>query len=698
MRYVKALPVIAALILLTIGGCERKVINQITTVADTEKAAYVGSEACKACHRTTWESFKKTGHPYELNDADSVQMPGYFPDFVTPLEIPPDLGWNDIGKVVGGFWWKARFIAPANGAMYIGPDRQYNLIEGYEGFAAYEGTTPGFKAYDCGPCHMTAYRNVGHQEGKDSLIGTWAFNGIQCEECHGPGGAHARNPYENPMRIDRSAEQCGKCHSHDNINTIPASGGFIENHEQWNEMFATKHNALECVDCHEPHIGLHPGNPDRHNAIVNRCENCHLAETQSYAASDLPHYTNGVDCITCHMPYAVKSAVQQETYVGDVHSHLMVINTDPTATLMKNSSEANPYLTLEYTCLKAGCHNPDLPGNTKVWAAANADRVHAPNITDAAGCFTCHADDDFALIAARQGYDMSLHGTGETYNRNRNNSSFYRSCEPCHTNEGFVATVTGIPAVGDHFTRISCFTCHKPHTSGTLALRIQNPVTLLNGLSYNKGNSNICASCHQSRSDIRTYITDSTTLSERWGPHHGTQSDLLMGTNGYEYDGYDYESSPHQTAEGGCLKCHMTNSLYATGGHSFNMADDANEYENVRGCNTDCHGGAVTTFDHEGKQSETVALLDSLETLLLDAGLIEWVDDAGEMVLLPTEGRVVATADSVGALFNYLFVKEDRSEGIHNLDYAQGLLESSLEFLTGGITPPSSHMTMLPAH
>ena len=318
-----------------------------------------------------------------------------------------------------------------------------------------------------------------------------------------------------------------------------------------------------------------------------------------------------------------------------------------------------------------------------------------------AACFTCHNDSDFgfALLAARQGYEVSKHGTTDTYNRNRNNSSRYTSCEACHTNEGFVAAVTGVPADGESFTRIGCFTCHQPHTTGSLQVRVKNAVTIGDGTVFDKGSANTCASCHHALQNVNTYVKDDDSLSERWGPHHGTQTDMLLGTNGYEYSGFEYESGEHSTAPEGCIHCHMVNSVYATGGHAFYLADDENEYENVKGCNTGdpCHGGAVTELDYDGKQTEVANLLDDLAGLLVDAGLMEWVDDNGALTLLPTERRV-ATADSTGAVFNYLYVHDDASEGIHNPDYAVGLLESSIEFLADKKAPTRDHNGLIAAH
>ncbi|MEJ2722717.1 MAG: hypothetical protein P8181_16505, partial [bacterium] len=40
--------------------------------------------------------------------------------------------------------------------------------------------------------------------------------------------------------------------------------------------------------------------------------------------------------------------------------------------------------------------------------------------------------------------------------------------------------------------------------------------------------------------------------------------------------------------------------------------------------------------------------------------------------------------DSAGAVWNYLIVHEDRSEGIHNPKYIKSLLQSSIDFMTAG--------------
>ncbi|MBD3258055.1 hypothetical protein GF377_06445 [candidate division GN15 bacterium] len=310
-----------------------------------------------------------------------------------------------------------------------------------------------------------------------------------------------------------------------------------------------------------------------------------------------------------------------------------------------------------------------------------------------ASCFTCHSDEDMALVQAREQYEESIHTSGNNVDRNRNNRSFYAACEKCHSAEGFLAEVTGVPATGEHFTAIHCFTCHAPHSEGDLGLRTVAAVSLADGTTYDRGLSNICANCHQSRRDVDATVVDGVELSSHWGPHHSNQADMLIGENSYEYDGYTYTKSAHASVVlDGCVQCHMGNSVHPTvGGHSFNMRNEDRDFESISGCNvTGCHSAApITTLDRtadqdwdndgetEGIQAEVHGLLDSLAVLLETAGLLDTAHH-------PVDGRVVSTADSAGALYNYLFVEEDRSDGVHNTSYALDLLISSINFMNTG--------------
>jgi hypothetical protein len=300
-------------------------------------------------------------------------------------------------------------------------------------------------------------------------------------------------------------------------------------------------------------------------------------------------------------------------------------------------------------------------------------------------CFECHSDTTTFMVAAAQQWEHSKHASGETLNEKDG------ECKTCHTSEGFVARASGAPLPADYVvenpTSIHCFTCHAPHTNGDFSVRWTTAATLLNGASFDLKGGNLCVACHRSRRDVRTYVK-ALTLSTRFGPHHGPQGDMLIGSNGYEYAGYVYEQTNHRGATGdGCLDCHMkATSQNVVGGHSFNMAwgEGAAEIINIDACaRADCHAG-LKDFDRDGIQTEVAGLITELETLLVDAGLIT-MDGATAV-----PNAVAATIGQAGAVYNLLLAKEDRSLGVHNPKYIEGLLRSSIEFMT----PPA----LTPAH
>lgn len=301
-------------------------------------------------------------------------------------------------------------------------------------------------------------------------------------------------------------------------------------------------------------------------------------------------------------------------------------------------------------------------------------------------CFECHSDVNTALVAAEQQWNNSVHASGNNIDRSS------RGCENCHTSEGFVARAGGGSSGSvANPTVIHCFTCHAPHTNGDLRLRITSPQTLEDGTVFDLGSANICTACHQARNDVNTYVAqDTVMLSEHWGPHHGPQGDMVVATNGYEYSWYTYDRSfGHRGGtEDGCLDCHFkTTQNNILGGHSFNMAFmvEGEEEENTNGCNVEtCHDGYVEDFDHADVQINVEHLVDSLQTILFDAGMI---DDEGHPIDSLFVASLAEPGDSVGAVWNYLIVHEDRSHGIHNPKYVTGLLESAIQFMVTGPPP-----------
>jgi len=320
-----------------------------------EVPTYVGSAQCRTCHAGIYEDEQKSGHPNKLRKVVDGQPPIYpFSSLPSP---PEGYSWQDITYVIGGFGWKARFI-DKNGYIITGSKAQYNLAT--QKWVAYESAVaPGTKPYDCGQCHTTGWKNTGpagpHQDDLPGIYGTFAEPGVTCESCHGPGSKHVLTKNRADVKLDKSSESCGLCHYRDPNHRILASTtegkGFIQHHEQYDEMLAGKHKALTCVTCHSPHkstIYNQGGLKD-----TPTCQSCHPAQAAKV------NHVGTATCVDCHMPKASKTAVSTTPYQADLRTHIFKINTEPVDQSAMWFSEggktfARGFVTLDFACY--GCH------------------------------------------------------------------------------------------------------------------------------------------------------------------------------------------------------------------------------------------------------------------------------------------------------------------------------------------------------
>lgn len=322
---------------------------------------YVGSEICSRCHMDQYNDFRSSGHPFKLTRAEDARK--------RPIPLPKGYRWNDISYVIGGFHKKIRFVGKKGYIITAGKDgsdlkTQFNLETGK--WAYYHKGEK--KPYTCGRCHTTGYTKSGNQDGLPGIKGSWAFPGVQCEACHGPGKSHARSGDKTKIKIDRSSASCGKCHSRGATNTIPAKKGYIRHHEQINEMLAAGHAKLDCVSCHSPH-------KTARFSIRTNCKTCHATQVKEYLGSTMQRV--GVTCVDCHMPKATKSATARNKFEGDIRTHIFRINTGRDANMFfeeevkgKTRTFARGFVTVDFACLN--CHG----NQNKGWAATNARRVH----------------------------------------------------------------------------------------------------------------------------------------------------------------------------------------------------------------------------------------------------------------------------------------------------------------------------------
>jgi hypothetical protein len=297
----------------------------------------------------------KSGHPYKLNRVVDGQPPEY--PFTEVPEPPEGYTWDDITYVIGGYNWKARFL-DENGFIITGDadaTTQYNFpneIVGTDAHWVPYHAGEENKPYDCGPCHTTGYDPTGNQDDLPGLVGTWREPGIECEECHGPGSLHAGSPRGVALVKDRDSELCGECHVRGAPEAVDASGGFIKHHEQYEELFQSKHITIDCVVCHDPHIGVVQLGQAGEQTTRTQCENCHFDQAKVQNSAVHPAVA---ECIDCHMPRVTKSAVgNAETFTGDIRTHMMAIDPDQIGQFTEDGSQALSQIGLDFACRH--CH------------------------------------------------------------------------------------------------------------------------------------------------------------------------------------------------------------------------------------------------------------------------------------------------------------------------------------------------------
>ncbi len=280
-------------------------------------------------------------------------------------------------------------------------------------------------------------------------------------------------------------------------------------------------------------------------------------------------------------------------------------------------------------------------------------------------CTQCH-NNTTLIDGPATSWGSSVHAIGTAFGIAGNQST----CTGCHTGVGFADRMAAAQTNPDKFTtvypnptRIDCRACHNIHTTYTMddfALKTTAAVPLyaLQGATFDGGKGNLCANCHQSRTAFPAPAADGTVsvTSTHWGPHHGPQAEMMLGVGGA--GDVTAAPSPHYVqVTDTCVYCHM-------GGDAANHTYTPK----VAYC-TKCHTDAKD-FNMNGAVAELDAKIATLKTALTNAGLL---DKTGS----PVVGKYPAA--KAAALWNYLLVGvEDKSHGVHNMPYAEALIDAAL--------------------
>jgi hypothetical protein len=314
----------------------------------------------------------------------------------------------------------------------------------------------------------------------------------------------------------------------------------------------------------------------------------------------------------------------------------------------------------------AACAGPEGPAGPAGPAGPPGPAGEPAAATDLT-CTECHNDTTLIWSKEAQFRESSVHGTGESFLRGEGTD-----CAGCHGTEGAKAriaagllphdeSVVGIVNVSP----FDCRTCHEIHTTYTGAdwavVGGGQPTKMeMTAGTFDGGSGNLCANCHQIRNAPPTASGGNVEVtSSRFGTHHGVEAQMLLGEGGLGVAGSP--STHYMVVENTCVSCHMGD-------------EDSHTYmPDVARC-TACHADAED-FDINGVQTEVEGMVEELTALFVDKGMLD-----AETGLWAVPATV--PEDVANAMWNYKFVVEDQSMGVHNSNYTKALLAAAIETMS----------------
>lgn len=334
-----------------------------------------------------------------------------------------------------------------------------------------------------------------------------------------------------------------------------------------------------------------------------------------------------------------------------------------------------------------GCENCHGPGADHMGNKARIDVS-----LDVGVCAQCH-DAPTQYMIVRQ-WEPSGHAKMEVAIEDNITST---TCLKCHSGKGFFKFTEnraspGYSSATDAFYPLTCSVCHDPHSSeNPHQLRTVYADSLTNGFVIPTGRKGqLCMNCHKSRRNAEVYVKK---WASNFGPHGNPQTDMYFGRNAVQFGDNSLTGlSTHTHLEDACVTCHMREaegkSANLLGGHTWKMNGSDSTgvvVDNTTACKS-CHGGiedfddVKAGFDYdgngkvEGVQSEVKGLLAKLAALLPK-------DASGKV---STDSAAIANKPNLlSAVYDYYFVVNDGSYGVHNAKYTFAILQKAVGRLTG---------------
>ena len=361
-----------------------------TASSEATVDGYAGTERCATCHQDEYERWKQSSHArtFEVANDENMPMDAVLGQMVSH---PPGRtqyrrdGDRFIARTVGadgelhdfhlthvvGRMRIRMFVATlGDGRMQVLPamlevptgewfDYTHLLFGAGADLEEAPEVKPGDASFwmgavrnwdaKCSRCHVSGREVHRPDANGNGPRASWRALGVDCEECHGPGLAHAEAwenmrpgtdlPEIEKLTTEQSAAVCIRCHMEGDIadphfeigdglyehidptlllepSRVDASGRVLEliyDGLSFGSSFCAAAGELTCRDCHDPH-GTGMRAQVRHSKKSNGlCLDCHPDVARDIAAhtkhevftgvSDDEARGSGSQCVACHMPY-----------------------------------------------------------------------------------------------------------------------------------------------------------------------------------------------------------------------------------------------------------------------------------------------------------------------------------------------------------------------------------------------------------
>ncbi len=306
-----------------------------------------------------------------------------------------------------------------------------------------------------------------------------------------------------------------------------------------------------------------------------------------------------------------------------------------------------------------------------------AESTHAVPVTFAAeedGCKNCHD----GLTFSQTGGGFQPRGSASTGSSGTSDST----------------ATTGSTGKRDWVVATDCRACH---TGAGAQIANRGTVDQIPNIDSAKGGYGaVCMACHNG------WHPAGAQNGELSAPHPSTQTDMLYAVNTLGVGGTGAGASsgstgtgstsstgtgsagsvesPHLKATDTCVACHVTVNN-GQPDHSFKASFKRCQQE---GCHkNDMTGGGQAKEDYDGngttgtQQEEVKGLLGNLsDAINKSAGSTAFTSQGGQVVF---KGATVSENDpAYAAAYNYFYVVNDKSNGIHNPQFTVQLLQDSI--------------------